>query len=452
MNDLEGALAALSSEAWLGFLAGRRWFPAGARGAHLLGAAPLGGSAALALVAVDAPRPYTAQVLLDMSDPSCPPEHLHEGGTRALRLGPGRAAREAADAPAAFAALEPALRRGGAFAGARARWVATPVGPGWRDPGGPARRAAAETSNTSVVFGESAFFKLFRRVEPGRHPELELGRYLTARRFPHCPPLLAELLVETDAGPAAAGTLHAFLPGRTLGWALALARGRSDMSQEASSLGAATRALHEALAAADGDLAPAPVRPEDRARWSAGLRDQAEAALGRLTTASLPELRAQAREAAARARLLVADADERLRAADGLQIRVHGDYHLGQVLYEPSSRSWSILDFEGEPSRPLAERARPQLPLRDLASMVRSFGYAAIVGGGGSAWEQATRAAFIAGYDAAAPPGSPLPRAEGSPLLRACVIERVLYELAYELDYRPENAWIPLSAILAMAR
>lgn len=450
MNALTGALAALTSEAWLGFLAGRRWFPAGARGARLLGVAAVGPSAALALVAVDAPRPYTAQVLLDMSDPPCPPEHPDP--PRLLRLGPGRAAREAGDDPAAFSALVRALRDGGEFPGPDARWVAAPVGPGWRGPVAPARHASVETSNTSVVLGESALFKLFRRVEPGPHPEVELGRYLTARRFPHAPPLLAELRVETPAGPAAAGSLHAFLPGRVVGWALAVSRGREDMSKEASSLGAATRALHEALAAADGDLAPRPIGPEDRARWAAGLRAQAEAALARTASAPLPELRAQAREAAARARLLVADAEDRLRLAEGPRIRVHGDYHLGQVLFDPATRAWSILDFEGEPSRPLRERARRQHPLRDVAGMVRSFAYAAIVGGGGSTWEQATRAAFIAGYDGAAAPGSPLPLAGGSPLLRACVIERALYELAYELDYRPANAWIPLSAILSMAR
>ncbi|MCY1010055.1 phosphotransferase [Nannocystis pusilla] len=253
---------------------------------------------------------------------------------------------------------------------------------------------------------------------------------------------------------AAAGVLHAFLPGRVDGWTYAL--GCADMTGPARALGAATRALHEALATDDeaSGMATRAVVAADRARWVAGLRQTAAAALGRLANRyrGLPtEIRALAEVAASRSEALLADAEERLRTAAGVQIRIHGDYHLGQCLYDPTAGQWAILDFEGEPTRPLAERSLRQLPQRDVAGMLRSFAYAGMVGKGGRAWEEATSAAFLAGYDAAAKPGSQLPAAQASPLLRACVIERSYHELAYELDYRPDFAWVPLQSLVALS-
>ena len=448
---LAAALGELSPETWRQFLAGRRWFPAGARAVRLIGAAPVGEAAALALLAVEADRPWVCQALLVEE---AGPEGQDPGDR--WMVAAGRRVVEASDAPAAFSRLGPALRAGGSFEGRAARWSAAPIGGAWPAGAGGARRVGGEQSNSSVVLGESALFKLFRRVEVGSHPELEIGRYLTARGFGYSPPLLSALTVETADGVAAAGSVHVYLPGRVDGWARAISAGAEDMSREAATLGAATRALHEALAAdGDGPLAPRAVLAVDRARWAEGLRAAATGALERLRERS-GRLRPQDREIAGfvaeRGEGLIAEAEARLRAAAGVKIRIHGDYHLGQVLFDAAGGAWSILDFEGEPSRPLAERALRQLPLRDVAGMLRSFAYAALVGGGGARWEQAVSAAFLAGYDAAAAPGSPLPPAQGSPLLAACVVWRAFYELGYELDYRPEQAWIPLTGLAAAVR
>ncbi|MDC0721785.1 phosphotransferase [Nannocystis bainbridge] len=448
------ALAGLSSETWLGFLAGRRWFPAGARAVKLVGAAKLGEDAALCLLAAEAERPWTTQVLLraQMSEGTGPEGHVPK---RSIELGGGVELVEASDAPEALLALAAGLRDGASFAGQSARWTAR-ASAGLKDAAAPTsvRLIGGEQSNTAAVLGEAGVFKLFRRIEVGRHPELELGRFLTARGFPHAPPLLAELTVDTGEGAAAAGVLHGFLPGRVDGWAHALAC--ADMTGPARALGAATRAMHEALTTDDeaSGMATRAIVQADRARWVVGLRQTAAAALGRLGQryrGLQPELRALAEVVATRSEALLADAEERLRTAAGVQIRIHGDYHLGQTLYDPESGAWSILDFEGEPTRPLAERSLRQLPLRDVAGMLRSFAYAGMVGKGGPAWEAATSAAFLAGYDAAATPGSPLPAARESPLLRACVIERSFHELAYELDYRPDFTWVPLQSLVALS-
>lgn len=448
------ALAELSSETWLRFLRRRRWFPAGARSVRLVGAAPVGLDAALCLLAAEAERPWTTQALLwKVAKETCANEHASRDILVARPAGAEVALVEAGDAPEAFAALAVGLRGGARFAGAGACWTARVTAP-WGD-GASVRVVGTDQSNTAVVLGEAGVFKLYRRVEVGPHPEIELGRFLTARGFRFAPPLLAELSVETGEGPAAAGVVHAFLPGRVDGWTYAL--GRADVRAEARTLGAATRALHETLAAADEEsgLAARAVAAGDRERWVQALRTTAKVALGRLAGCHPdlpPRAQALADLVAAHSEALLADAEERLRAAAGVQIRIHGDYHLGQVLFDMSSGTWSILDFEGEPTRPLAERCLRQLPLRDVAGMLRSFAYAGMVGGGGPAWERATADAFLAGYDGAALPGSPLVPARASPLLRACVLERTFHELAYELDYRPQHAWIPLQSLVALVQ
>jgi predicted trehalose synthase len=452
-------LAGVSPEAWLQFLEGRRWFPTGATSARLVAAAPLAPDVALALVAVGAARPWVCQLLLvaqDMSEWTGSGEQVRKDRPRALVQHGEVAVIEACDAPQAFSALAPALRGGVSLGGQGARWAAEAVAGGFAGEAGEVVRIGGEQSNTAVVFAGAALFKLFRKIEAGKHPELEIGRHLTAKKFPHSPPLLAALTVETDEGPATAGVLHAYLSGQIDGWAHAIGRTAVEMAPEAQRLGAATRAMHEVLATGDlpDELTPHAVIEADRERWAEGLRATAAGALGRLAerrSRLSPRAQRHAEELLARSGQVVAAAEEKLRAAAGVKIRVHGDYHLGQVLFDPTHGSWMILDFEGEPSRPLAERRLRQVPLRDVAGMLRSFGYAAQVGGHGEVWERTVCEAFLAGYDAAAAPGSPVPAAQGSPLLDACLIERAFYELSYELDYRPDNAWIPLAAILALA-
>lgn len=454
------ALAGVTSEAWLEFLDGRRWFPAGATEVRLTASAPLAPDVALALLHVDAARPWTCQVLLvaqDMSSGAWSSDQGRKDRPRALLQAGEVAVIEAGDAPQAFAALAPALRGGARLDGRGARWSTEVVAGGFSGAAGEVTRIGGEQSNTAVVFGGAALFKLFRKIESGPHPELEIGRHLTAKRFPYSPPLLSTLMVETDAGPAAAGVLHTYLAGRLDGWTHAIGRSAGEMAPEAQKLGAATRAMHELLATSDlpDELAPHAVVEADRERWAEGLRETAAGALGRLAerrSRLSPRAQRHAEELLARSGQVVAAAEERLRGAAGIKIRVHGDYHLGQVLFEPNTAEWMILDFEGEPSRPLAERRLRQVPLRDVAGMLRSFGYAAQVGGHGEVWERTVCEAFLAGYDAAAAPGSPVPAAQDSQLLDACLVERAFYELSYELDYRPDNAWIPLAAIVERGR
>ena len=138
----------------------------------------------------------------------------------------------------------------------------------------------------------------------------------------------------------------------------------------------------------------------------------------------------------------------------GQAIRQHGDYHLGQVLW--TGDDWLVLDFEGEPARPLAERRRKGTPLRDVAGMLRSFAYAAETSRAGgeassAAWEDAARAAFLDGYDSAIDQSLLPARGEARErLLAACELEKALYELRYELDNRPDWVHVPVAGILRL--
>jgi trehalose synthase-fused probable maltokinase len=163
--------------------------------------------------------------------------------------------------------------------------------------------------------------------------------------------------------------------------------------------------------------------------------------------------------AAERVRARGGEVQERLRAllhlrAPGQAIRQHGDYHLGQVLWVDDD--WLVLDFEGEPARPLAERRRKSSPLRDVAGMLRSFAYAAETKrsqGDASAphWERDTRAAFLDSYETAVDPALLPPDDEDrAQLLAACELEKALYELRYELDNRPDWAHVPVAGILRL--
>lgn len=136
----------------------------------------------------------------------------------------------------------------------------------------------------------------------------------------------------------------------------------------------------------------------------------------------------------------------------GVSTRVHGDYHLGQVLH--SRRRWFVLDFEGEPARPLAERLAPSSPLRDVAGMYRSFGYAAAVGGLPPVWEREARQRFWRGYRAVPEVVPLLPAADDdlAIVVDAFELDKAIYELAYERRYRPDWAHIPLAAIERLAR
>jgi maltose alpha-D-glucosyltransferase/alpha-amylase len=364
---------------------------------------------------------------------------------------------------------------GARMEGEGAAWTLEPVGSGPGEIGElPSRLSPAEQSNTSVIYGDRAILKLFRKLEPGIHPDVEIVRFLTTRTsFRHTPELLGAIeLRRADGSKNVAGMLSRFLPGATDGWKYALellrpylrAEGKGEppnpFTIEAEQLGAITRELHDALASDPSipGFETRSVTAEDVDRWAregAELIDDALTLLSdRLSSLDgrvLPMARAIAgRRAAALDRLAEAVSAARHAVGTGRMIRHHGDYHLGQVLRKREGE-WMIIDFEGEPTRPLASRRALSSPARDVAGMLRSFAYAAATGvaeAGGlgvnprleirsAHWERAARSAFLSAY------GPEL----DEPLVTLFELEKVFYELRYELNHRPEWVWIPLRGI-----
>lgn len=344
----------------------------------------------------------------------------------------------------------------------------------------------AEQSNSSIRCGSVAMLKLYRKLEAGPHPEVEMARYLTrVAGFAHVPALLGVGSVKDSRGSEVTCILQALVPHASDCWELALkaarnfigARGSQDppntFEEAARELGRVTREMHESLAAATDDpaLMPADADVADVMAWAGRARSMMFDSLDLLARAreagKVEGPAAAASDAVLRRRReLLASLDDVasvVKAHAGLCIRIHGDYHLGQVLRDDEGRYW-IMDFEGEPARLLAERRARHSALRDVAGMLRSFAYAAAVaahdvGGVGvkpvvelrlSRWERTARAAFLAGYEKAARSGSTLlPRDEQSRmrLLEMFEAEKVFYELAYELNNRPEWTWIPLRGV-----
>lgn len=303
------------------------------------------------------------------------------------------------------------------------------------------RTLTGEQSNTSIVFDQdhepTIILKLFRSLHHGENPDVTVQRALSDAGSPYVPRFYGSLDAEwPDIGRrsgVASGTVafaQEFLPGVRDGWAVALeaAREQRDFTEAARDLGAAVAGVHGALGAAleTGDAGPDEVTATQTA-WRRRLA---------IAAAEVP---------AVAERLPAIDAVYRTaleREWPRLQ-RIHGDLHLGQVLAVPD-RGWRIVDFEGEPLRPMEERAVPDLPPRDVAGMLRSFDYASAVGGApeGSGWAASCQAAFLDSY-AAAPGTVPLDPA----LLRALVLDKAVYESIYEARNRPDWLPVPLAGI-----
>ena len=323
------------------------------------------------------------------------------------------------------------------------------------------RVSNAEQSNSSVVIGSQAILKLFRRIAPGIHPDIEVTRFLTVeRRFLHTPALLGTIHFVDAEGAWAAGMLQELVPGATDAWSHALECARPWFEKstddpppytgEAERLGAITRELHDVLASGDAGspFAGSPASAADIASWTEGT----VAMMRRALSSAKRDGEADAMERRIREIAAAIGADA------GSKIRIHGDYHLGQVLRSVTN-AFLVVDFEGEPLRPLEERRRPHSPLKDVAGMLRSFGYAAATLGGkagdrGRAWESAVRDAFLRGYLENDSTAAILPRSSASTkaLIALFEIEKAFYELQYELDHRPDWAWIPELAIERVSR
>jgi maltokinase len=326
--------------------------------------------------------------------------------------------------------------------------------PDWTEtPRGPGRPLGGEQSNSSLVFGNRLILKLFRRLEPGENPELEVTRALAGAGFEAC----ATPLGWIEGLGSTLAILQRFYAGSVDGWTLATERVAdhyesaggepANFADDAGALGRLTAELHAAMASALPRVAEG---QPDLGRLSARL-------LGQLTqvTALVPELAAH--------RQGIEEVYGKAEAAGGggryLQ-RIHGDYHLGQVLRAPDDGEgrWIVIDFEGEPARSLEERRRLASPLQDVAGMLRSFDYAAfsplVLGedpdqlarfeGPAVAWSEANRSAFLDGYLAVAGDAAQAGDAE---LLRALELDKAVYEVMYEARHRPPWLQIPLGGI-----
>ncbi|MFF3501481.1 maltokinase [Streptomyces sp. NPDC003247] len=293
------------------------------------------------------------------------------------------------------------------------------------------RLLEAEQSNTSVVYGDAFILKVFRRIQPGINPDLEVPVALKGQNCGRVPAPVA-WFGTSDPQEATLGVLQPFLPDASDGWTLALdalAHGDS-FTPEAEALGRATAEVHLALAAAF------PSGPRaDNVRTAAAMTERLEAAAHHVAALRpyVPGL---------------------ITAFDALAVcdpgppaqRIHGDLHLGQVLR--TGREWFVIDFEGEPSRPLAERRSAHSPVRDIAGMLRSFDYAARQRRPWRPeWALRCREAFCAGYAARAGWD---PRKKHA-LLRAYETDRAVYEVLYEARHRPDWLPVPMAAIERLA-
>jgi maltokinase len=317
------------------------------------------------------------------------------------------------------------------------------------------RPVGVEQSNSSVVFGEALILKTFRRVEPGVNPELELLRFLSDRGFPNIATLAGWYEFEGRFIDATLGILQEYLAGARDGWELALEELASDPEGflgRLRALGQVTGELHTVLGSDNSshDFAPDQPSQEALSLLTADVDEQIERIF-----LDLPESEA-VEPIAGRGQ----DVREKLQAlshigAGGRVIRTHGDYHLGQTML--SDRGWVILDFEGEPARPLPERRLKRSPLRDVAGMLRSFSYvtagARLLRGfdAPDGWENRARDAFLDGYFGHVEP-SLLPPGEGPTrqLLAVFELEKAVYELRYELNNRPDWVPIPVAGVLRL--
>ena len=335
------------------------------------------------------------------------------------------------------------------------------------------RKSSAEQSNSSMFFGDRLILKLFRRLQPGENPDAEIGRFLTeVAHYEHIAPFAGELVYTpagTDGVPTTVGLLQGLVKNNGDGWYWTLDQmkdGSASYQDAARLLGRRTAEMHLALATPTDNVAfaaestTAEALASDADRLEAQIAAALQAVRSRMTILSEDLLTPAATLIAHRNDLhTVAKQLRSLNPQEaGKRTRIHGDYHLGQVLRTESD--FVLLDFEGEPARSLEERRAKQSPLRDVAGMLRSFSYAGVAGLGVDpdrteqrhAWEQEASNAFLSGYREAYPDGSDH---VGSPavaqqLLRAFLLEKSLYELMYELNNRPDWISIPLQGILEL--
>ena len=373
---------------------------------------------------------------------------------------------------------------------------------------GPVRRISAEQSNTSLVFGDAAILKVFRKLEMGTNPDLEVTRFLTERTdFRNLPALGGWIEYQGEGEPASVAGLFQFIPNSGDAWSVALkalerylsAASRSAADPETVAgreavrrmageffpaierLGATTARLHLALASAgqdEPDFVPEAVGDAEVRAYQDAFTRHVDDVLGELAfrLEKMPGAFPSALHNDL-AEVVRATSDIRQRGDDvrllqeagTVRARFHGDYHLGQVIRAsnpgPDGSDWYILDYEGEPARPLEERRAKGSVLRDVAGMLRSFNYAVRVAlkedrtedyrtrmaleRWAAAWEREARVLFLNSYRATVA-GSPVVPQDPDTFARALAVfelEKAVYELGYEMNNRPDWIWVPLEGI-----
>ena len=354
----------------------------------------------------------------------------------------------------------------------------------------PVERPRGSSSNTIVNMRERLMLKGYRRLRVGLNPELEMGLYLTeVVHFANCAPLAGVLeYIGNDGQTRLLAMLQAYVANQGDGWTYSLEYVRRHLEQYRTTpagdalppnaheayltlirvLALRTAELHRALAKPSNDAAfsPQPLLRADIDTYRQRALDEARGALD-LLAANLEAVPATDRE---RANAVLAQRDAIMKRIEscaaatppGRKIRIHGDYHLGQVLV--TRNDFVIIDFEGEPGHSLEQRRAKHSALRDIAGMLRSFSYAqhsalrsvahneseaARLAPLGRGWEIEARTAFLAAYDAAARDAALYESLQpGQGLLGLFEIEKALYELRYEIGNRPTWVGIPLQGIL----
>jgi maltose alpha-D-glucosyltransferase/alpha-amylase len=376
----------------------------------------------------------------------------------------------------------------------------------------PARTGSAEQSNTSILYDAKLIMKLFRRLQPGENPDTEIGRFLTeTAHFPRIAPFLGEITLKPEDGePTTIAMLQGLVENEGDGWQWTLdelslyydsvatlpapedlgtppsfisksespkpAREHAALYLDAAALlGRRTAEMHLALATpthnpafsaecfTTADLVAEADRIDAQLSLTLGALRRSMSQLTETTVDNAALVLSRRIELFARARAIASATPNDA----GQRIRIHGDYHLGQVLRSRSD--YVILDFEGEPARSLAQRRAKQSPLKDVAGMLRSFSYAAYAALNAFAqrrpddaknlepwatlWQNAVSAEFLRAYQLTITETDPnlIPQpSQSQRLLNAYLLEKSLYELLYELDNRPTWVRIPLAGILAL--
>ncbi len=408
-------------------------------------------------------------------------------------------------------ALLDAIRSGAKFEGRAGGLIASRMTPLTREDG-ESFVSGAEQSNTSIIYGDRFILKLFRKLEAGVNPDLEIGTCLTERNFRHTPAVLGSIEYRPQNGtePYTAAILQEFVPNRGDAWKytlealggffnralaetpdaftlkthhpLELPETMPDAVRtllgsyvaDAELLARRTAEMHGALANANcgADFDPEPFTARDGEKLYRDMMSQADITFD-LLRRKRQALTGSTAESADRVLEYEPELRQRFRPIatrriNAVRIRHHGDFHLGQVLY--TGDDFMIIDFEGEPARPLAERRRKGLAIRDVAGMLRSFDYAASAAlfgqvPGVSARPESTKAveawaAFWAAWVSAAYLNSYF-RVAGKAafaghaddrrvLLDAFLLHKALYEVAYELNNRPNWLRIPLRGVLRL--